>query len=127
MKKLMFTFLVLFLGTVFSYAADIDGKWKTSFAGPDGGEGMEIVFTFKADGEKLSGSVTTPMGEMQFDNGKITGKEFFFDVDMNGSAIKHKGVIDGDTIKMKVEGLDGPDGAGSGPDGGREMILTRVK
>lgn len=127
MKKLMFTFLILFFGTVLSYAAEIDGKWKTSFAGPDGGEGMEIVFTFKADGEKLSGSVSTPMGEMQFDNGKVAGKEFFFDVDMNGTAIKHKGVIDGDIIKMTVEGLGGPDGEGAGPDGGREMTLTRVK
>lgn len=121
----MFTLGVLFLGTVLSYAAEIDGKWKTTFAGPDGGEGMEIVFTFQADGEKLSGTVSTPMGEMQFENGKISGKEFSFDVDMNGNAIKHKGVIDGDTIKMTVEGLGGPDGAG--PDGGREMTLTRVK
>lgn len=123
----MFTLGVLFLGTVLSYAAEIDGKWKTTFAGPDGGEGMEIVFTFQADGEKLSGTVSTPMGEMQFENGKISGKEFSFDVDMNGNAIKHKGVIDGDTIKMKVEGLGGPDGAGADPDGGREMTLTRVK
>jgi hypothetical protein len=46
---------------------------------------------------------------------------------MNGTAIKHKGVIDGDIIKMTVEGLGGPDGEGAGPDGGREMTLTRVK
>lgn len=123
----MFTFLVLFFGTVLSYAAEIDGKWKTSFAGPDGGEGMEIVFTFKADGEKLSGSVSTPMGEMQFDNGKITGNELSFDVDMNGTAIKHKGVIEGDTIKLTVDGFGGPDGGDGGPEGGREMTLNRVK
>ena len=124
MKKLMFTFVVLFLGTVFSYAADIDGKWKGSVAGggPDGGAGqaMELVFNFKADGEKLTGSITTPMGEMAFTNGKISGKELSFDVDMNGTAIKHKGVIDGDTIKLKVEGM-------GGPDGGTDMTLTRVK
>jgi len=124
MKKLMFTFVVLFLGTAFSYAADIDGKWKGSVAGggPDGGAGqaMELVFNFKADGEKLTGSITTPMGEMEFANGKISGKELSFDVDMNGTAIKHKGTIEGDTIKLKVEGM-------GGPDGGTEMTLTRVK
>ena len=124
MKKLMFTFLVLFLGTVFSYAADVDGKWKGSFAGggPDGGGGqaMELIFNFKADGEKLTGSITTPMGDMEFTNGKIVGKELSFDVDMNGTAIKHKGTIDGDTIKLKIEGM-------GGPEGGNEMTLTRVK
>jgi len=120
MKKLMFTFLVLFLGTVFSYAADVDGKWKGSFAGGGDGQAMELVFSFKADGEKLTGSITTPMGDMEFTNGKIAGKELSFDVDMNGTAIKHKGVLDGDTIKLKVEGM-------GGPEGGNEMTLTRVK
>lgn len=123
----MFTFVVLFLGTVFSYAADVDGKWKASFAGggPDGGDGqaIELVFNFKADGEKLTGSITSPMGDMEIINGKIVGNELSFDIDMNGSAINHKGTIDGDVIKLKVEGMGG-DGGPGGPDG---MELKRVK
>jgi hypothetical protein len=131
MKKLMFTFLVLFLGTAFSYAADVDGKWKASFSGgggPDGGaQTMELVFNFKADGEKLTGSITSPMGDMPITNGKIVGKELSFDIDVNGMAIKHKGTIDGDVIKLKMEGMGGPDGGQGAPDGANGMELKRVK
>jgi len=133
MKKLMFTFVVLFLGTAFSYAADVDGKWKATFAGggPDGGggDGMELIFNFKADGEKLTGSITSPMGDMAITNGKIVGKELSFDIDMNGMAIKHKGTIDGDVIKLKTEGMGGPDGGGQGGPGGgaNGLELKRVK
>ena len=127
----MFTFVVLFLGTVFSYAADIDGKWKASFAGggPGGdGQAMELIFNFKADGEKLTGSITSPMGDMPFVNGKIVGKELSFDIDLNGTAIKHKGTIDGDVIKLKMEGMGGPDGGqGGAPGGANAMELKRVK
>jgi hypothetical protein len=126
MKKLVFSLLVLIAGTVFSYAAEIDGKWKGTFGAPGGGEGMELTFTFKADGEKLTGSITTQMGDMQFTNGKISGKEFSFDVDMQGMVIKHKGTIDGDTIKMKVEGFGAPEGGDGGP-AQEPMILKRVK
>jgi hypothetical protein len=128
MKKLMFTFLVLFFGTIFSYAADVDGKWKGSFAGGQGGDAMELVFNFKADGEKLTGSITSPMGDMEITNGKIVGKELSFDVDVNGMAIKHKGTLDGDVIKLKVEGMGAPDGGGQGgPGGSNGMELKRVK
>lgn len=103
----------------------VDGKWKTSFSGGPGGDGqaMEIIFTFKADGEKLSGSVNTPMGDMQFTNGKIVGKELSFDVDMNGMAIKHKGTLDGDAINLTVDGIGGPDG---GQGGSSAMVLKRA-
>jgi len=134
MKKLMFTIVVLFLGTVFSYAADVDGKWKASFAGggPGGGDGqgMELVFNFKADGEKLTGSITSPMGDMEITKGKIVGKELSFEIDLNGMVIKHKGTLDGDVIKLKTEGMGGPDGGQGGdgaPDGANAMELKRVK
>jgi hypothetical protein len=124
MKKLLLLLLILSGGTLASFAAEIDGKWKTTMTPPGGGEGMEITFTFKTDGEKLSGTVDTQMNEIEFTNGKINGKEFSFDVDVNGMIIKHKCTINGDTIKMKIEGFGGPDGGQEGPG---EMILTREK
>lgn len=128
MRKLFLLLLILSGGILTSFAAEIDGKWKTTMTPPDGGEGMEITFTFKADGEKLTGSVNTQMGEMEFTNGKINGQEFTFDVDLNGMVIKHKCTIDGDTIKMKIEGFGDPNGGGQDGQGGPgELILTRVK
>ncbi len=118
MKKWLFVFAVMILGTLVSNAAGIDGKWKATMEGPDGK--MELTFNFKVDGNVLTGIVSTPMGEMPISNGKINGNEFSFDIDMGGNAMPHKCTIEGDTIKMKMMG--GPDGGG----GPGEMVLKRV-
>jgi hypothetical protein len=118
MKKLLFAFAFVLLGTFVSSAAEIDGKWKASVKGQDGD--MELVFIFKADGTTLTGSMVSPMGELTISNGKIDGKEFSFDLDMMGNAIKHKGTVEGNEIKMKSEGGPGGEGAAN------EMILKKV-
>ena len=121
MKKWLFVFAVMILGTLVSNAAGIDGKWKATMEGPDGK--MELTFNFKVDGNVLTGTISTPMGEMPISNGKINGNEFSFDIDMGGNAMPHKCTIEGDTIKMKMMGgPGGPDGGG----GPGEMFLKRV-
>ena len=117
MKKIFFAFVVVLLGAMVCNAAEIDGKWKTTFKGQDGD--MELVFVFKTDGVILTGSIVTPMEEMPISNGKIDGKEFSFDLDMMGNTIKHKGTVEGNEIKMKSEGGPGGDGASN------EMILKK--
>lgn len=124
MKKWLLVFTALVFGALVSNAAGIDGKWKTTMERPDGK--MEITFIFKTNGNILSGSASTPMGEMPISNGKINGNEFSFDIDMGGNPMPHKGTIDGDTIKMKITGgPGGPDGGG-GPGGPGDMLLKRV-
>jgi hypothetical protein len=103
-----------------SRVVDINGRWLTKFEGPDGGEGMELTFNFKVDGEKLTGKVESPMGEIELTNGKVKGDEFSFDVDVNGNTIGHDCKISGEEIKMKVKGF----GDESQP--GREFILKRL-
>ena len=126
MKKLiLISFMAVF--AVFAGRAEgISGKWKTSMEGSQGS--MEMTFTFKVDGEKLTGTASTPMGEVEISNGKVNGNEFSFDIEMMGNAMPHKGKLEGEVIKLKVEMPGGgPDGQG-GPDGsGGEMTLTRVK
>lgn len=129
MKKWLFVFTAMVLGALTCMAAGIEGKWKTSMEGPDGK--MEIVFTFKVNGNVLTGTVSTPMGEMPISNGKINGNEFSFDIDMNGNPMPHKGTLDGDVIKMKMTGgPGGPDGGtpngGGGPGGPDGMVLKKV-
>jgi hypothetical protein len=121
MKKWLFTFAVMILGTLVGMAQGIDGKWKVSMEGPNGK--MELTYTFKVDGNVLTGSISSEMGDMAISNGKVNGKEISFDIDFNGNAMPFKGTIDGEVIKIKmVGGPDGPDG-GNGPG---EMILKRV-
>lgn len=128
MKKWLFVFAALILGAFVCNAGGIEGKWKTSLEGPDGK--MEITFTFKVDGNVLTGSVGSPMGDLPISNGKINGNEFSFDIDMGGNPMPHKGTLDGDVIKMKIVGGPGAPGGdangGGAPGGPGDMILKRV-
>lgn len=84
-------------------AADINGKWTAQVPGR-GGQNMETTFTFKADGDKLTGSVTTPRGDAPISDGKISGDEFSFTqvMNFNGNEMKllYKGKMTGDDLKM---------------------------
>ncbi len=132
MKKMLLFFTSMLVSAFFCNAAGIDGKWKASMEGPNGK--MEIAFTFKSSGNTLTGTVSTPMGEMPIVNGKINGNEFSFDLEFDGHQMPHKGSIDGDVIKLKIEspgrpGSGAPDTPGNGggsPGGPGEMTLKRV-
>jgi hypothetical protein len=87
-----------------SRVVDINGRWLCKFETPDGNE-MELTFTFKVDGEELTGKVESEMGELDITNGKVKGDEFSFDVEMGGNTIGHECKISGDEIKMKVIGF----------------------
>ncbi len=91
-----------------SRPVDINGRWLSKFETPDG-ETMELTFTFKVDGDKLTGKVESPMGEIELTNGKVKGDEFSFDVDVGGNTIGHDCKISGDEIKMKIKGFGGDD------------------
>jgi hypothetical protein len=104
-----------------SRPVEINGRWLSKFEIPNG-ETMELTFTFKVDGDKLTGKVESPMGEIELTNGKVKGDEFSFDVDVNSSTIGHNCKISGDEIKMKIKGFGGDDE--SAPQ--REFTLKRA-
>jgi len=104
MKKTVLTVLV----AIFVFAANaqkIDGKWKTSIETPQGA--IELTYTFKTDGEKLTGSIATDFGDMEFTNGKVSETEISYDLDMMGNSITQKGKIEGDVIKISMDSFDG--------------------
>jgi hypothetical protein len=114
MKKILPVILFLLMASI-CFATGIDGTWKAKMQGPDGD--MELTFVFKMVGEKLTGTVKSPNGDIEITNTKIDGKEFSFDVSFNEMTIKHKCTLkENDTISMKAEGT---------PMGDSEMILTR--
>jgi hypothetical protein len=105
--------------TMSSHAQGISGKWKTSLEGPQGS--MELSFTYKVDGAKLSGTTNSPMGSQEIKNGKVTENEFYYEIDMMGNVAKFNGKLDKDIIKLTVKMPEG------GPEGGPgELKLTRV-
>src|SRR5579863_8944595 len=105
MKKLLFlcTALVMMLAPASMRAADVTGTWTSSTQSPDGNS-MQLSFTFKQDGDKLTGSVDAGQGgAIDITNGKIDGDHFTFDVSFNGTTIHHDCTLDGDQIKMTTK------------------------
>jgi hypothetical protein len=111
--KTIITVLLLLVVSIASNAQTLDGSWKGKFSGPNGD--MELVFTFKVNADTLNGDVTSEMGSIPIENGKINGNDFTFDVNVNGQVINHTGVLDGDTVKLSM------------PFGDQVMELSRVK
>ena len=87
-------------------AADISGKWTGDMPGR-GGETASTTFTFKADGEKLTGTMTGPQGEIPLQEGKVAGNQISFSttLDFGGNSVKivYKGTLTGDQMKMSRE------------------------
>ena len=102
MKIVLACLLALFLASL-GAAADISGKWSGDVPGR-GGDLTQTTFTFKADGDKLTGSMTGPQGEVPLQDGKVSGDQIAFSttLDFGGNTVKiiYKGTLSGDQLKM---------------------------
>jgi len=91
-------------------AADVAGTWKASVETPNGT--FESTFVFKVDGNKLSGTVSSRMGDAPISDGKVDGDDVSFVVVRNrdGQEFKltYKGKIKGNemTLTLSVPGMD---------------------
>lgn len=72
---------------VSTFAADISGQWTASFDTQIGTQ--NYTYTFKVDGEKLTGTAKSDNGESQITDGTVKGDEVTFteNLDMQGTAI----------------------------------------
>ena len=84
------------------FAASVDGNWSGSVPGPNGD--ITLGFVFKADGDKLNGSMIGLDGNpIPIANGKIDGNNIAFTVTINmGNTVDigFKGVVGEEDIKM---------------------------
>jgi uncharacterized lipoprotein YehR (DUF1307 family) len=121
-RKLLVAVALAGLVAVVASAADVDGKWKSEVTTPDG-QARTSTYTFKADGGKLTGTVSGRQGDTEITEGKISGDEISFVVVRSYGGeerkIQYKGKVSGDEIKLTVTfGPDRPP---------REMVAKRVK
>ena len=90
-------------GMALVWTADISGKWTAQVPGRDG-QPQETTFTFKVEGDKLTGTVSGRQGDIPIADGKISGDEISFTVtrERQGATIKqlYKGKVTGDEIKF---------------------------
>ena len=94
--KLFVVMLALFVLVIPAVAADPSGSWKGSLTTPNGD--VPIAMTLKADGAKLTGSMTGPDGStLPIEDGKIDGDNISFSVSLsfngNSFALSYKGVV----------------------------------
>jgi len=87
-------------------AQTLDGKWVGKMDSPNGT--FELTFNFKTDAAVLNGDVSSQMGTIQLENGKVNGNEFSFDINFNGQVINHTGVLNGNIIKLILPMIDQP-------------------
>lgn len=127
----LITGLLLIAGSAF--AANIDGTWSGEFVGGMGGQPMKLSYTFKADGNTLTGTHSNGMGEpIPIKDGKIDGDNISFTVAVDFGQMKmtfkYTGIVKGDeielTFKMDMPGGGPGGGAGGGPGGGTPPPAT---
>jgi len=89
-------------------AADVSGKWSGDVNTPDGNS-INLVLNLKADGAKVTGTVTGPTGDIEIADGKMDGEilQFVLNVDAGGQQMSFKcsGTMKtADELNIKMDG-----------------------
>ncbi len=109
-KRVFFVFAVLLVVSIAALAADVSGKWVAQIPGR-GGQARETTFTFKVDGEKLTGTMSGRQGDIAISEGKVSGDALSFVVSMErgGQTMKqtYTGKVVGSEIQFKRESGQG--------------------
>jgi hypothetical protein len=108
-KKLLSVIALLCALTFAAMAADVTGKWTWEQAGRGGGNPATITLTLKADGGKLTGTLSQPgrNGNMdtEITDGTVNGNAISFTIkrSFNGNDMvtPYKGTLDGDTLNLE--------------------------
>jgi opacity protein-like surface antigen len=103
-----------------AWAADVAGQWTATFNTQIGEQ--HYTYTFKVDGEKLTGTAKNDMGTVEITDGTIKGDDIAFveNLDFNGNkiVITYTGKVSGDEIKFTRK---------VGDFATEELTATRVK
>ena len=75
--------------------ADVSGKWKAEFTTPDGTPRTN-TFTFKQEGEKLTGSVAGSQDDTPIEKGQVKGDDVSFSAQRPFGLFTYKGKVSGD-------------------------------
>lgn len=112
----------------FAFGADIDGKWTGQY-NSGMGDPMQMDFTFKAEGTTLTGTAPGgPGATIQIKDGKIDGNKVSFTVETSMGEMQmkfnYKGVLEGDTLELSFEMAGMPAAQGGAP---QKFTLKRAK
>ena len=93
-----FTMITLFFSLFLSIVSlvalaqnPIDGNWKGSRETPNGT--FEVNYTFKVEGDKLTGTWKTQFGEAALEEGKVDGKKISYTISLNDRKMSYTGEL----------------------------------
>jgi hypothetical protein len=103
MKK-MFSLSILLccVAVCFATTANLNGEWSGTLKTDDGSE-YPLLYNFKVDGDKLTGTVKGPHGDLPIIDGEVHGANFDFDVDLNKMHLLHSGKFCADSVSLDIE------------------------
>ncbi|MES3019566.1 MAG: hypothetical protein V4721_17395 [Bacteroidota bacterium] len=96
MKKASLSIASIFLFVLVCLAADLTGTYKGSVSFQD--NRIELTYKLKAEGQNLTGSITSEYGELPLLEGKIAGNDFTYKIDIGNGPMESKGKFMGDSI-----------------------------
>jgi hypothetical protein len=106
MKRRLFTTVALVCCFLVCLAVidDMQGKWSGVIKTGDGNE-LSVVYVFKIDGEKLTGTAQGQSDPRPITDGKIiNGTDFTFNVtNPAGMVFHHSGKYYGDSVGVDIE------------------------
>jgi hypothetical protein len=101
-RKLLFVITTAILMSAPAFGADITGTWTASF---DTQVGVQhYTYTFKVEGNKLTGTAKSDNGTVQITEGTVNGDDVAFveNLEYQGMPLRivYKGKVSGDEIKF---------------------------
>jgi hypothetical protein len=103
--------LTLLLAATPAFGAEVDGKWTGSIDTPNGP--VQVNYTFKAEGDALTGSTSAPDGtSIPIKGGKIAGNKVSFSLTLDFGAgpttFDYTGEVSGTELKLHTSFMDMP-------------------
>jgi hypothetical protein len=86
-----------------------EGRWTAKVPGPNGQFTLDVVFTFKIDGSRLTGTASANGTEYNLVDASINGDRIAFGVD--GEPARYSGKLAGNQLKMQVTFKSSENGA----------------
>ena len=91
---------LFFLFALAALAADVTGTWKGAIETPNGSR--DVTMNLKADGSKLTGTISGRQGDVEIQDGKIDGDNISFSMVRGDFKIEYKGKVAGNEIKFDI-------------------------
>jgi hypothetical protein len=101
-KAFLLSILLCFVLVGLAATTALNGQWTGTLKMDDGNEYL-LQYNFKVDGDKLTGTVRGPHGDLPINDGQIHGTVFSFDVSFDKMLLIHTGKIYPDSIGLDIE------------------------